>query len=162
MNGPVRICFVCLGNICRSPTAEAAMRHLLVAERLEARVQIESAGTGGWHVGEPPDRRARAAAKRRGLDVRGCAQQFVKRDFARFDYVIAMDVYNRRDLQQLAPDGAARGKIELLRNFDPGSPADADVPDPYYGEGDGFETVLDICEAACVGLLQHIRETHRL
>ncbi len=162
MSDPVRVCFVCLGNICRSPTAEAAMRRLLVAERLEARVQIESAGTGGWHVGEPPDRRARAAAERRGLDVRGRAQQFVKRDFARFDYVIAMDVYNRRDLQQLAPDGGARGKIELLRNFDPGSPADADVPDPYYGEGDGFETVLDICEAACVGLLQHIRETHGL
>mgnify|MGYP001549195078 FL=1 len=138
------------------------MRRLLEVERLESHVEIESAGTGGWHVGEPPDRRARAAAKRRGLDVRGRAQQFARRDFSRFDYVIAMDVHNRRDLRHLAPNDAARSKVELFRNFDPGSPADADVPDPYSGEGDGFETVLDICEAACLGLLQHIRETHRL
>mgnify|MGYP001811781332 CR=1 FL=1 len=162
MSDTVRVCFVCLGNICRSPTAEAAMRRLLDTEQLGARVEIESAGTGGWHVGEPPDRRARAAGKRRGIHVQGRAQQFARRDFSRFDYVIAMDIHNRRDLQQLAPDDTARSKVELLRNFDPESPADANVPDPYYGEGDGFERVLDICEAACLGLLQHIRETHRL
>lgn len=162
MSNSIRVCFVCLGNICRSPTAEAAMRGLLETEELGARIEIESAGTGGWHVGEPPDRRARAAGKRRGIEVSGRAQQFVTRDFARFDYVIAMDGHNLHDLRQLAPGADAQNKVELLRNFDSGSPPDSDVPDPYYGEGNGFETVLDICEAACRGLLQHIRETHRV
>jgi protein-tyrosine phosphatase len=140
---PVRICFVCLGNICRSPTAEAAMRRLLEEEQLSGKIEIDSAGTGDWHVGEPPDRRATAAGNRRGID-----------------YVVAMDRANHRDLLRLAPDEAGKAKVALFRNYDPDSPRDADVPDPYYGEGDGFETVLDICETACRGLLQHIRENH--
>ncbi len=160
---PVRVCFVCLGNICRSPTAEATMRQLLAEEELAARIEIDSAGTGDWHVGEPPDRRARTAAKRRGVDVRGRARKVVTKDFAYFDYVIAMDRTNRSDLLRLAPDEAGGEKVELFRNYDPDSPRDADVPDPYYGRGDdGFERVLDICEAACRGLLEHIRENHRL
>jgi len=157
---PVRVCFVCLGNICRSPTAEGTMRQLLEEEQLTAQIEIDSAGTGDWHVGEPPDRRARAAGKRRGIDIRGRARRVVAKDFECFDYVIAMDRSNERDLLRLAPGAAADAKVVLFRSYDPGSPRDADVPDPYYGEGDGFERVLDICEAACRGLLRHIRENH--
>lgn len=157
---PVRICFVCLGNICRSPTAEAMMRRLLEEENLASEIEIDSAGTGAWHVGEPPDDRARAAGRRRGLVVRGRARKVVGRDFLAFDYMIAMDRSNRQDLHRLAPDDASRRKVQLLRNFDPGSSKDAEVPDPYYGAGDGFERVLDICEAACRGLLEHIRTHH--
>lgn len=138
------------------------MRKLLDEEQLAALVEIDSAGTGDWHVGEPPDHRARAAGKRRGIDVRGRARRVTTEDFEYFDYVIAMDQSNRSDLHRLARAADSRAKIELLRNFDPGSPPDADVPDPYYGDGDGFERVLDICEAACRGLLQHIREKHSL
>jgi len=138
------------------------MRRLLEAEQLTALVQIDSAGTGDWHVGHPPDRRAREAGSRRGLDVRGPARRVTTEDFDYFDYLIVMDHSNLADLRELAPHEEAHGKIQLLRDFDPHSPQDAEVPDPYYGEGDGFETVLDICEAACRGLLQHIRERHRL
>jgi len=157
---PVRICFVCLGNICRSPTAEAAMRRLVHAAELAAEIEIDSAGTGAWHVGEPPDTRARAAGKRRGLELRGRARKVVLEDFERFEYVIAMDRSNLNDLHQLAPNDDAKRKLELLRNYDPEAPRDAEVPDPYYGGGDGFERVIDICEAACRGLLQHIRDRH--
>jgi protein-tyrosine phosphatase len=138
------------------------MRKLLEEEQLTAFVEIDSAGTGDWHVGEPPDHRARAAGKHRGLDVRGRARRVTTEDFEYFDYVIAMDRSNRSDLHRIARSHDSKAMIELLRNFDPDSPADADVPDPYYGDGDGFERVLDICEAACRGLLRHIRERHSL
>ncbi|MBW2223984.1 MAG: low molecular weight phosphotyrosine protein phosphatase [Deltaproteobacteria bacterium] len=159
---PVRVCFICLGNICRSPTAEATMRRLLEEEQLTAHIEIDSAGTGDWHVGEPPDRRATAAAKRRGIEMGGRARRVVAKDFERFDYVIAMDRANRSDLLRLAPSPAGKAKVELFRNYDPVSPRDAEVPDPYYGQGDGFETVLDICEAASRGLLRDIRDNHSL
>jgi protein-tyrosine phosphatase len=157
---PVRVCFVCLGNICRSPTAEAAMRRLIQEAQLTAKIEIDSAGTGAWHVGEPPDRRARAAGKRRGLDIRGRARKVVVEDFESFHYIVAMDRSNLDDLHLLAPSDDAQRKIALLRNYDPESPRDAEVPDPYYGAGDGFERVLDICEAGCRGLLDHIRSRH--
>lgn len=158
----IRICFVCLGNICRSPTAEAMMRHLLEEASLTNRVEIDSAGTGAWHVGEPPDARARTAGQRRGIAMRGKARKVMTADFERFDYLIAMDCSNRDDLLALASAKWAREKVALLRDFDPQSPPDAEVPDPYYGDGDGFERVLDICESACRGLLEHLREHHRL
>ena len=158
----VHVCFVCLGNICRSPTAEAVMRSLLEREGLSKAVAIDSAGTGAWHVGEPPDARARAAAKRRGHDLRGQARRFETSDFARFDYVLAMDRDNREDLLAITKSNDERQKVALLRDFDGESPRNADVPDPYYGAGDGFERVLDICEAACIGLLRHLREEHDL
>ena len=138
------------------------MRLLVDQAGLSAEIEIDSAGTGAWHVGEPPDRRARAAGNRRGLNLNGSARKVVARDFSHFDYVVAMDRSNEADLRRLAPDEAAEDKIELLRNFDRESPRDAEVPDPYYGGGDGFERVLDICEAGCRGLLEHIRERHRL
>jgi protein-tyrosine phosphatase len=153
----IRICFVCLGNICRSPTAEVVMRGLVRDAGLSDRIAIDSAGTGDWHLGHPPDKRTLAAAKARGLELDHRAQLFTRDDFARFELVIAMDHSNRANLEQMAPDAAARAKIRLLRSFDPASPPGAEVPDPYYGGARGFEDVLDICEAACRGLLDHLR-----
>ncbi|HMJ53402.1 MAG TPA: low molecular weight protein-tyrosine-phosphatase [Polyangiaceae bacterium] len=156
MNGMVRICFVCMGNICRSPTAEAVMRHLVEERGWTKRFAIESAGTGDWHVGEPADTRSRTAGLERGYSLDRRAQHFTESSFAMFDFVIAADRENRRHLERIAPDDTARSKIHLLRDFDPASPKGSDVPDPYYGGADGFQHVLDVCEAGCRGLLSHV------
>lgn len=156
----MRICFVCLGNICRSPTAHGVMEHLVAEAGLASAVTIESAGTGAYHVGELPDPRTRAAAKRRGFALTSRAQQFTAADLDRFDLVIAMDRSNLRHLQLLA-DGRTAPGIHLLRSFDSSAPANADVPDPWYGGDAGFEEVLDQCERACAGLLAHVRERLR-
>jgi protein-tyrosine phosphatase len=147
-----------MGNICRSPTAEGVMRHVLREEGLEHAVEIDSAGTGGWHVGQAPDTRATAAARGRGIRLDGAARQVRVRDFEEFDLVLAADRSNLADLQAIAPPGTER-KLRLLREFDPraeGAP-DLDVPDPYYGGERGFEDVLDLVEAACRGLVAEIR-----
>ena len=162
VSGKSRLCFVCLGNICRSPTAEAVMRHLVGQAGLEDRIEIESAGTGDWHVGEPRDRRSREVGDRRGIPLTGRARQFIPSDFARFDHVLAMDGKNLGDLQAMAPDEAARGlsggdineahavTLEDGREI-------SDVPDPYYGGAAGFDHVFDVCQAACAGLLAEVR-----
>ena len=155
-----RVCFVCLGNICRSPTAEGVFRHLLAEADLTDAIVVDSAGTAAYHVGESPDRRSTATARQRGIVLEGAARRFEKADFERFDYVVAMDASNERNLHQLAPDDAAEEMISLLRDFDSESAAGAEVPDPYYGGADGFEDVLDICLAGCAGLLAHIRREH--
>jgi protein-tyrosine phosphatase len=154
-----RILFVCMGNICRSPTAEGVLRRLVREEGLEHEFEIESAGTGSWHAGDPPDRRATAAAAARGVTLEGAARQVRPRDFEHFDLLLAMDRENLRELRTFSPDGDAAGKARLLREFDPASAGapDLDVPDPYYGGPDGFETVLDQVEAACKGLLDALR-----
>lgn len=153
----MRILFVCLGNICRSPTAEGVMRHKLRAAGLADDVDIESAGTGGWHVGDNADPRSRAEARRRGVAMTHCAQQFTARDFARFDLVLAMDRENRDDLLAMVPDDEAAAKVRLLRSYDPTAPPGAEVPDPYYGGPDGFTRVFDMVERACAGLLATLR-----
>jgi low molecular weight protein-tyrosine phosphatase len=155
----MRILFVCMGNICRSPTAEAIMRGLLRGEGLEQAIAIDSAGTGGWHAGDPPDARAVAAARSRDVVVEGAAREVTAEDFERFDLVLAMDRENERDLLARAPDDEARGKVRLLREFDAAAVAagDLDVPDPYYGGPHGFDRVLDLVEAACRGLLDEVR-----
>jgi protein-tyrosine phosphatase len=146
-----------MGNICRSPTAEGVMRSLLREEGLEGEIEIDSAGTGGWHAGDPPDARATAAAARRGIVLEGAARQIRPADFEEYDLVLAADRENLRDLRRIAPDGAQE-KIRLLRSFDPESrDGDLDVPDPYYGGPDGFEEVLDLVKAACRGLLENVR-----
>ena len=152
----MRLCFVCLGNICRSPTAEGVMRKLVVDAGLEHRIVIDSAGTGGWHVGELPDPRTMSASARRGLALTHRAWQFTAHDFDRFDFVLAMDQANLRHLRVMAGDRSAP-VVRLLRSFDPDSPPDAEVPDPYAGGRDGFEHVLDLCERACEGLLAQVR-----
>jgi protein-tyrosine phosphatase len=158
----MRILFVCMGNICRSPTAEGVMRRLIEDAGLTDRVEIESAGTGGWHAGEPPDRRATLAAGRRGITLEGAARQIRASDFRDFDLVIALDRANLRELLAVAPDEDAAEKIRLLREFDPRAGGDLDVPDPYYGGDRGFETVLDMVEAACRGLLDELRSADRV
>ncbi len=153
----VRVCFVCLGNICRSPTAEGVFRHLVAEAKLASAFEIDSAGTAGYHAGEAPDSRARAAGKRAGVVVGGRARQFVAADFARFDYVIAMDSTNLADLTRLARSGEASRKIRLMRSFDPAAPVGAPVPDPYYGGDSDFDEVLELCREASKHLLQEIR-----
>ena len=138
------------------------MRSLLARSGLDGRVVVESAGTAGYHVGALPDRRARAAAQARGVDLSSRARQFGPDDWARCDYVLAMDQQNFDDLATSAPDPTARAELRLLRAFDAHSPPGAAVPDPYHGGPEGFEHVLDLCEAACEGLLAHLRREHSL
>jgi len=154
----MRILFVCLGNICRSPTAEGVMSKLVEQAGMQGRVELDSAGTGGWHVGSQPDARASAAARDRGIALDGAARQVEAEDFEEFDLILAMDRSNVRDLEAMAPADAA-SRVRLLREFDPASAGaeDLDVPDPYYGAGNGFEEVLDLIQAACEGLLGEIR-----
>jgi len=155
----VTVLFVCLGNICRSPTAEGVMAALLEAEGLRDRIAIDSAGTGAWHAGEAPDRRATAAARRRGIHLSGQARRVRSTDFQKFDHIVAMDGQNLVDLRAMARDLDASAQLSLFRDFTEGGELGLDVPDPYYGGANGFETVLDICEAGCRGLLAHLRTT---
>ena len=159
----MRILFVCMGNICRSPTAEGVMRGLLREEGLEDAVEVDSAGTGDWHAGAPPDTRATAAARARGIRLDGAARQVRRADFADFDLILAADRRNLRDLRALLPP-EGRAKLHLLREFDPASQGapDLDVPDPYYGGDEGFEHVLDLVEAATRGLVEELRSSGRV
>jgi protein-tyrosine phosphatase len=153
MADPVRICFVCLGNICRSPTAKGIMQHLVEEAGVDHRVLVDSAGTAGYHVGDRPDPRAGAEAQRRGLTLDHLGQQFTAADFDRFDLVIAMDQANARVLHRRAPDDAAAAKVRMLREWDPEAGDDLEVPDPYYGGDDGFADVFDMVERSCRSLL---------
>jgi protein-tyrosine phosphatase len=155
---PFGVLFVCLGNICRSPTAEGTMRALVSEAGLDQEIELDSAGTGAWHVGSAPDERATAAAAGRGIAIAGTARRVRAEDFEDFDLILAMDVSNLDELRRMAPSEDGRAKVRLLREFDAASAAtgELDVPDPYYGEGDGFERVLDHVQAACAGLLAQI------
>jgi protein-tyrosine phosphatase len=156
----LRLVFVCLGNICRSPTAEGVMAKLVADAGLADRIAIDSAGTGAYHIGELADSRSRAAARKRGLDLTHRAQQFTAADLDRYDLVVAMDRHNLRHLTLLA-GGRTSPTIVLLRSFDASADANAEVPDPWAGGDAGFEEVLDQCERACAGLLAHVRERLR-
>ncbi|MBU3058448.1 low molecular weight protein-tyrosine-phosphatase [Pseudomonas indica] len=151
----MRVLFVCLGNICRSPTAEGVFRHRVREAGLEERIHIDSAGTGDWHVGKAPDSRTCRAARLRGYDLSGLrARQFQREDFERFDLVLAMDRSNLRHIQAVRP-ATARAELDLfLRRYDM---ALDEVPDPYYGGEDGFEQVLDLIERASDALLAEIK-----
>ncbi len=158
----VRVCFVCLGNICRSPTAEGVFHHRVAEAGLLDAIDIDSAGTAAYHAGERADARSRQEARRRGVELGSIARQFLPADFRRFDYVLAMDRANLRNLRALDGAAAFPGTLDLFRRFDPASPDRAEVPDPYYGGPDGFRDVFDLCDAAAVGLLGHIRRAHGL
>jgi protein-tyrosine phosphatase len=155
----VKVLFVCLGNICRSPTAEGVFRTLVAKAGLSDAISVDSAGTSNWHIGEPPDRRGQDVAAGRGYDLsaqRG--RQVAGGDFDRFDYIIGMDQSNIANLSAIAPPGTG-DKIALFLEFAP-QLGQREVPDPYYGGDGGFDGVLDMIEAASQGLLDDIRTRH--
>lgn len=152
----VRLLFVCTGNICRSPTAEGVMHALVKQAGLAHAYEIDSAGTEGWHAGEAPDRRSQRHARRRGYDLRDLrARRVEPADFARFDWVLALDAGHLATLQSRC-SAPLRGRLRLLMDFADG-PRGREVPDPYYGGAEGFEEVLDLVEEACRGLLAQTR-----
>jgi protein-tyrosine phosphatase len=152
-----RICFVCMGNICRSPMAEVVMRSMVLDAGLEDQFELSSAGTGGWHVGAPADQRARATLAARGYDGESHrARQFAAHWFDENDLVLAVDESTYSALRSLDPEAAGE-KLRRLREFDPLAEGDLDVPDPYYGGRRGFDDVLDMVERSCRGLLAHLQ-----
>jgi protein-tyrosine phosphatase len=149
--------FVCLGNICRSPTAEGVFRHLLAQEAPELRVEVDSAGTAGYHIGDPPDLRSQRVASRRGIDLSGLrARQVTPADFAHFDLILAMDRDNLAELQSMRP-ARSRAQLRLFLDYAPQLDL-REVPDPYYGDASGFEEVLDLAAAASRGLIAALHE----
>jgi protein-tyrosine phosphatase len=157
---PVKVLMVCLGNICRSPTAEGVFRSRVQTSGLAEKIQVDSAGTSSWHIGEPPDGRSIRAAAQRRYDL-SCqrARQVADQDFGDFDYILAMDQMNLNELVQRCPP-QHRHKLGLMLDY--GSTGYSSVPDPYDGGSDGFELVLDLLEAACDDLLTHIRNTRKI
>ena len=154
----VKVLFICMGNICRSPTAEGVFRHKVENTGLTEHISIDSAGTHAYHVGNPPDGRAQDAALKRGIDLSmQRARRVTADDFSSFDYVIAMDKSNKRDLLTICPAGYEE-RIHLFLDF--ADAEEAEVPDPYYGQGRGFETVLNLVEDAANGLLEHIHQNN--
>lgn len=153
---PTRVLFVCLGNICRSPLAEGVFRHLVDDAGLSERFEIDSAGTGSWHVGERPDARAAMVASEHGVELDSRARQVTEQDLHDFDYVIAMDRENLRSLERMAGASGCDAELSLLRAYDPDPDGD-EVPDPYYGGVSGFENVYDIVARSCEGLLTRLR-----
>lgn len=150
-----RVLFVCLGNICRSPTAHGVFEELVAQRGLSDSIEVDSCGTAHWHIGEPPDERSIEAAGGRGYELGHLrARQFTPEDFEAFDYILAMDNSNLENLESLRPADFT-GALDLFLSFAPES-GTAEVPDPYYGDGDGFSEVLDLVEAASEGLLRAI------
>ena len=153
-----RVCFVCTGNICRSPMAESVFRARVAEAGLDGLVEADSAGTGGWHEGDPADPRTVSVLEEHGYDGGHTARQFQPSWFARLDLVIALDAGHLKALRRLAPSPKDAAKVRLLRSYDPAAGDDLDVPDPYYGAMDGFEECLEMVEAASTGLLTAVRE----
>lgn len=157
----VRVLFVCMGNICRSPTAEGVFRHLVNNAGLEQHIHIDSAGTHAYHIGNPPDQRAQATALKRNIDLSSLrARQVHSQDFSEFDYVLAMDNSNLHELHVICPANA-RTRPDLFLSYAQQT-SEREVPDPYYGGAQGFEHVLDLVEDASQGLLASIRQKHKL
>jgi len=152
------VCFVCTGNICRSPMAESVFRARVQEAGLDALVEVDSAGTGGWHEGDGADPRTVSVLRENGYDGAHVARQFQPSWFSRLDLVIALDAGHLRALRRLAPTPEDAAKVRLLRSYDPTAGDDLDVPDPYYGGMEGFEECLEMVEAASEGLLAAVRE----
>ncbi len=157
MNSTVEVCFVCLGNICRSPLAQGVFESLVKKEGLQDRIIISSAGTSHWHVGSPPDDRMQETARQHGIQLNSRGRQFQAADFKQMDLVLAMDHNNLSALEQLRPEAELQEKLFLFRSFDPENNGDLDVPDPYYGGDQGFETVYQMVERTCPKVLDHAK-----
>lgn len=157
---PVRVLFVCLGNICRSPAAEGCFLHLLAREQMEEAFVVDSAGTGHWHVGKPADRRMQAAASRRGIVLPSRARQITPADLDAFDHILTMDDANLAAVQSLVGPTPPRARIEPMGRYGKRHRF-REVPDPYYGGPDGFDHVLDLLEDACEGLLRSLKPSLR-
>ncbi|MER7814003.1 low molecular weight protein-tyrosine-phosphatase [Streptomyces sp. NPDC096153] len=155
---PFSVCFVCTGNICRSPMAESVFRARVEDAGLDGLVVVDSAGTGGWHEGDGADPRTVDVLREHGYPSGHVARHFRPSWFARLDLVIALDEGHLRELRRLAPTAADAAKVRLLRSYDPAAGADLDVPDPYYGGTDGFKECLDMVESASEGLLAAVRD----
>jgi protein-tyrosine phosphatase len=155
---PIKVLFVCLGNICRSPAAEGCFLHLMAREQLEDAFVVDSAGTGHWHVGKPADRRMLEAASRRGILLPSRARQIARSDLAAFDHILTMDDDNLAAVRRLAGPHPTRATIAPITRYCRRHGL-KEVPDPYYGGPDGFEQVLDLLEDACEGLLAELRPT---
>lgn len=153
-----RVCFVCTGNICRSPMAEIVFRARVAEAGLDGLVEVDSAGTGGWHEGDGADPRTVAVLDENGYATGHTARQFQPSWFSRLDLVVALDSGHLRALRRLAPTEQDAQKVRLLRSYDPAAGDDLDVPDPYYGGAEGFEECLEMVEAASAGLLAAVRE----
>lgn len=153
----IRVLFVCMGNICRSPLAESIFRHLTRERGVEDRFEIDSAGTSGYHAGDPPDRRSVATARARGVTVSGASRPLFARDLHDFDYIIVMDAENLSNVDRLRATAGGGARVHRLREWDP-ERSDLDVPDPYYGGSRGFEEVHDIVERSCAALLEDLLE----
>lgn len=160
-DAPTRILFVCLGNICRSPLAAGVFRHLADAAGADDLFEVESAGTGAWHVGEPPDLRSQHVARKHGIELRGRARRVTPDDLTAFDLVVAMDRENLTRLESLRDPRGAPARLHLLREFDPEAHGDLEVPDPYYGGPNGFDHVYDMIERSCRVLLENLLEGGR-
>ncbi|PPS41434.1 low molecular weight protein-tyrosine-phosphatase [Chroococcidiopsis sp. TS-821] len=159
---PYKLLFVCLGNICRSPAAENIMNHLLDKENLNGSIICDSAGTGGYHIGSPPDRRmAIAAASKLGIKLQGSARQLQKSDLEKFDLILAMDRENYQDILALDRTGQYREKVRLICDYCSQHNV-KEVPDPYYGGAQGFNYAIDILLDACTGLLQEVKDVQSL
>lgn len=154
---PFKICFVCLGNICRSPTAEGVFRHLVDKRNLEDYFEIDSAGTSAYHIGETANSKSQRTAQQHGITLHSKARQFKVSDLTYFDLVLAMDQENYRNLQRLDENSQLDQKIAKMRDFDP-TPDNGNVPDPYYGGIDGFENVFQIVKRSCEQLLNELEE----
>lgn len=158
----VKVLFVCMGNICRSPMAEGVFRRMLEGVGLVEQVYVDSAGTHSYHIGAPPDSRSQATALSRGVDLRNLrARRVVAADFVEFDYLLAMDRANYRDLLAACQDAKLQSRIRLFMDFAPALP-EREVPDPYYGGPTGFERIMDLVEEGAQGLLLHLRERYRI
>ncbi|MHC4924952.1 MAG: low molecular weight protein-tyrosine-phosphatase [Planctomycetota bacterium] len=155
------VLFVCLGNICRSPLAEGVFRHLVDEAGLGGHFDIDSAGTGAWHVGEPPDGRMTMVAEQHGISLDSRARQVEAEDLDRFDLILAMDRSNLRELQRMVDLSGADVRVQLLREYDPAGDGD-EVPDPYYGGATGFEHVYTMVHRSCEALLEDVRSSIQL
>ena len=152
----VSVVFVCMGNICRSPTAEGVFRHVVKQKDMSDVIRVDSAGTHAYHIGESPDPRSQSTAKLYGIDLSSqCARQITAEDFETFDYIIAMDTDNFENLKLVANDTAQLSRLHLFMSFAKGWD-NSEVPDPYYGGGNGFERVFDMVQSASEGLIEHI------